>query len=248
MGRFQNLIGQTFGRLTVICQSDDYISPKGRHEAKWLCKCNCGNFCEVRSSNLKNGITKSCGCYSKEVSSNNGKKNKRYNRYDIYDNYVIGYTSNNVPFYVDIDDYLRVRDICWTFQENYIIGKLNGVHIRQHRYILGVSQTNQIVDHINHNTTDNRKSNLRIVTASQNAMNRKPMCNNQSGVTGVYYIARDNVYVVSISINKQNIKLGYFKDYNDAVKCRKDAEVKYYGEYSYTNSIERNSKNEETTE
>lgn len=44
----KDLTGQKFGRLTVIEQAEDYIDSKGKHYAKWLCKCECGNIKIVR--------------------------------------------------------------------------------------------------------------------------------------------------------------------------------------------------------
>lgn len=59
MGKFQDLTGQKFGRLTVI-----KLAGKEKYGTyRWLCKCECGNEVEVRASSLKNGNTKSCGCY-----------------------------------------------------------------------------------------------------------------------------------------------------------------------------------------
>ena len=37
----EDLTGKIFGRLTVLEQAEDYIRPDGRHEAQWLCECNC---------------------------------------------------------------------------------------------------------------------------------------------------------------------------------------------------------------
>ena len=65
----RNLTGLRFGKLVVIEQAEDYVSPKGKHEAKWLCKCDCGNEVVVLGSCLKMDKlkgTKSCGCISKE--------------------------------------------------------------------------------------------------------------------------------------------------------------------------------------
>ena len=55
-----DLTGQSFGYLTALKKI-----PGG----KWLCKCKCGNIVEVLTYNLKNGNTKSCGCYQKERAS-----------------------------------------------------------------------------------------------------------------------------------------------------------------------------------
>ena len=66
MSAFIDLTGQRFGRLTVIERAKDYVQPNGRHIVMWLCKCDCGNTCEVRSANLQRGATVSCGCFGKE--------------------------------------------------------------------------------------------------------------------------------------------------------------------------------------
>lgn len=57
-----SLLGKVFGRLTVI---DRISKPQGIKggDAYWVCKCECGNFVSVMGKSLKNGKTKSCGCY-----------------------------------------------------------------------------------------------------------------------------------------------------------------------------------------
>jgi hypothetical protein len=61
-----DLTGQKFGKLTVIERAEDYITSSGRKVVAWYCKCDCGKKCVVRSTNLKNGITKSCGCIAQK--------------------------------------------------------------------------------------------------------------------------------------------------------------------------------------
>lgn len=56
--------GETFGRLFVLCITDE-PSKKGQGRW-WLCKCTCGNKKEIRSAELRNGKTRSCGCLEKE--------------------------------------------------------------------------------------------------------------------------------------------------------------------------------------
>ena len=65
--RFINLSGHTYGRLTVL----GYAGKKGR-KPHWHCKCNCGNTSIVRGDHLRGGGTQSCGCYSRERSSEGG--------------------------------------------------------------------------------------------------------------------------------------------------------------------------------
>lgn len=59
-----DLIGQVFGKLTVI-----ELDQESSGRRKWICKCSCGNTVSVREYNLKSGNTKSCGCTRKEKSS-----------------------------------------------------------------------------------------------------------------------------------------------------------------------------------
>lgn len=53
-----NLIGQKFGKLTVL----SFSSVDKNNHSKWLCKCECGENCIVYGSNLKTGHATSCGC------------------------------------------------------------------------------------------------------------------------------------------------------------------------------------------
>lgn len=60
-----DLVGQRFGRLTVIKRAENSSSG----HPKWECQCECGNIVVALGSNLKKGVTKSCGCLHKEVST-----------------------------------------------------------------------------------------------------------------------------------------------------------------------------------
>lgn len=61
-----DLVGKRFGRLTVLRQVEDYVSPGGAHFHMWLCQCNCGNQIKVITHDLMSGHTQSCGCLGKE--------------------------------------------------------------------------------------------------------------------------------------------------------------------------------------
>lgn len=62
----ESLVGRKFGRLTVL----KYDHKNAHREPFWLCECECGNTKVVIGANLKNGTTKSCGCYQRERSRN----------------------------------------------------------------------------------------------------------------------------------------------------------------------------------
>jgi hypothetical protein len=93
------------------------------------------------------------------------------------------------------------------------------------------------VDHIKHNLLDNRKEYLRLTTKSQNSMNTGLTSKNTSGVTGVFFKKENQKWCAQIGYKSKKIHLGYFNNFDDAVKVRKEAEKMYFGQYSYENSI-----------
>lgn len=64
-GQTSNLIGQRFGRLIV-----EKKVPSKSNRARWLCKCDCGQYKEVDGNHLKRNEILSCGCYHKEIVAN----------------------------------------------------------------------------------------------------------------------------------------------------------------------------------
>ncbi len=86
---------------------------------------------------------------------------------------------------------------------------------------------NYVIDHINGDTKDNRIENLRAVSRSQNAQNSKKRSNNKSGVVGVSFTKQNNKWQATITINGKAKHLGYYADINEAIKARKEAEIKH---------------------
>ena len=68
-----DLTNKTFGRLTVIKQAENIQTPNGRSHVAWECLCDCGNTIIVRTDNLRNGHTQSCGCKRLEATIKMGK-------------------------------------------------------------------------------------------------------------------------------------------------------------------------------
>lgn len=66
MSRLKELVGQRFGRLTVVERVADYVTPKGQRKTRWKCICDCGKEHIVTATNLQTGEVKSCGCLSDE--------------------------------------------------------------------------------------------------------------------------------------------------------------------------------------
>lgn len=97
-----------------------------------------------------------------------------------------------------------------------------------HRWIMKPPK-NKVVDHINGNTLDNRRSNLRVVTRSENSQNRLgPSTHNKSGYRGVYKHSQVDKWVVQIIKNRKKIYTKLFDSLDDAVEDSIRARDKYF--------------------
>lgn len=236
----EDLVGKTFGRLVVLERAEDFIDAQGYHRLCWKCKCSCkdNTILNVPDNRLKTGNTRSCGCLQKEQLAKKSKINfKKYNEYEVQEDYVIMYTTKGELFLVDLEDFWKVKKICWCKNDGgYFTGKDidNNKTVLLHRYIMNCSNDFE-VDHLKPNTKyDNRKSNLVVKTTIQNHWNKnKP--NTKSGIMGVCWYKAYSKWRARIIINGKEIHLGYFENLEDAIKARKEAEEKYHGELSYDN-------------
>ena len=107
-----------------------------------------------------------------------------------------------------------------------------------HRQIMNLTFSDkQCVDHINRDRLDNRKSNLRFCTRTENNHNMKLSSRNKSGAKGIY--KDKNRLRVSIMFNGKKIYLGTFPNTPEGFKQAKiaynNAAIKYYGEFAYLN-------------
>ena len=91
------------------------------------------------------------------------------------------------------------------------------------------------VDHINHNTLDNRKCNLRKTDASGNVRNTRKGRDNSSGYKGVSYYKRDNLYQAGIKCNGVSYNAGRVKNAEEAARLYDMAAIKLFGEFACLN-------------
>lgn len=111
---------------------------------------------------------------------------------------------------IDEEDFDKVSKYRWHFGNGYARRKssFEPELTRMHHLILPLEK-GFMIDHINGNGLDNRKSNLRLVTKSQNMMNRGKQSNNKSGYMGVS-LHRNNKWRAYIKLNMKQIHLGLF--------------------------------------
>ena len=115
--------------------------------------------------------------------------------------------------------------------KRYVLINTHGKHWKAHRlawfYVTG-KEPEKYIDHINGDGTDNRWCNLRLVSRVENARNqRRHKCNSYSNVMGVRWSKISSRWCAFIGYQNKQIYLGSFVDFNEAVKVRKDAEVRY---------------------
>lgn len=84
-----------------------------------------------------------------------------------------------------------------------------------------------VIDHINGNGLDNRIENLRVVTQADNQKNKKVGKNNESGVLGVAWYKPSSKWVARISKDGKWSHIGYFDNFEDAVRARREAELEF---------------------
>lgn len=219
----KDLSGEIFNGILVIerdleTENQEWRKSKTPH---WRCLCHCGKIFSPSGNNLRNGI-KSCGCIDNNKGiSKNGKVNKWIFRGDI----AIGITHDNQEFIIDKADYKFVSGYRWRIStQGYVVANSKDLTNRVvflHRIIMDVDDKS-IVDHIDWNKRDNRKTNLRICSKSENNVNIKRKSNNSSGYTGVK--KGNGKWVSQISFNGARHHLGTFDKIEDAIKARVKAE------------------------
>ena len=127
--------------------------------------------------------------------------------------------------YVDI-----VSEYKWCLQsQGYVLCRELNMYL--HEFIMGKCPDHRI-DHINRDPLDNRKHNLRYATAQENSRNRSIQKNNKSGYVGVHLVKSVNKWQATIVVDGKSIYLGLYEDINEAIRVRKEAEEKYFGDFS----------------
>lgn len=134
---------------------------------------------------------------------------------------------------VDDKDYPGLCKFKWYFSQGYAKRDTykNGkrYNFLLHRLILKPPHL-LFVDHINHNGLDNQRSNLRIVTHTQNMRNCKVFKTSKTKFSGITFFKPLNKWRARITVMGKEIFLGYFTNIDEAIQKRKKAESIYWNE------------------
>lgn len=146
-------------------------------------------------------------------------------------------------FLIDKEDYEKAKKFRWFSKIYKLTGKyyayshLKGnKKILLHRYLLDIDDE-RLVDHINGNTLDNRRSNLRIASRLQNNVNSKKRKNCKSKYKGLM-LRPSGRWGVYIKFQGINYCLGTFDNEIEAAKVYNKKALEFYGEYARLNQIE----------
>lgn len=204
--------GNRYGLLTIVSEG-----PRNSYANKrqvW-CKCDCGNedLTLVTTNNLISGNTSSCGCVGEESRKTHGMSNTR--TYQIHEGMIRRckpHLAEDFPYHAG-----KGIQVCeeWESFENFFAD-------------MGECPEGMSLDRID---VDGNycKENCRWATNSVQGYNKGLDPNNTSGKSGVSWYTRNEKWSAEIHVENKHIRLGMFSNFDDAVKAREEAELKYYG-------------------
>jgi hypothetical protein len=147
---------------------------------------------------------------------------------------------------VDDEDFDVVSQYSWHLaagryaaSDDRNFARTSGEYLYMHVLVARLAglDTSRKVDHRDNNGLNNRRSNLRWATHSQNLANRGPQRNNTSGFKGVTWVGSKRRWMAQIKVNQKRIGLGYFVIKEDAARAYNRAAKQHFGAYAYQNPL-----------
>jgi hypothetical protein len=202
-------------------------------------------ICQVSDCNTKHYGLGYCSKHYKQI-KRTGKTYQSYldpNIFEFIDNICLillldmqGATKGKAI--IDREDYPKVKDMKWRLSGNgYVMSGAKKQQVYLHRIVFVDLPDGVIVDHKDMDLMNNRKSNLRASTRSQNGANSKITKSNRSGFKGVYLPSDKKKFVARIQAHGIPYNLGYFDNKIDAAKAYDKKAVEVFGEFAATNEM-----------
>lgn len=207
----KNLIGMKFNHLEVVSKSK---KTNKWNATFWKCKCDCGNYTEVRTGHLNSGSVKSCGCKIGLMRhAIKGDEAPEYRSWLAMKQRC--YNSNNVSF-----KHYGGRGI--TVCEKWINSYKTFYEDMGER-----PNKNYSLDRIDVNEGYNPE-NCRWADRTTQSRNTRIDKSTASGYKGVNWNKGHKKWHAHIRLNYKPINLGYYEDLDEAIQARKDGEIKYW--------------------
>lgn len=215
MPKFQDLSGQRFGELVVLRRGPDYVSPTGKKTVQWVCRCEaCGREVTMLRNTLK--TAKSCGC-RKGDKLRRDLTGQRFGRWTVLAPVRRPKPRSNGSW----TDW-RCRCDCGT--ERLVDAKsLTTGASRSCGCAIGEAARKRIDP-----SGANDLQRYDRTTVSLIRPDRPLNVNNQSGVRGVYWSAREQCWIAKIGLRGKSITIGRFDDLEKAAQARRSAEADLY--------------------
>ena len=217
-GQFKEIpIKERYGSLIVL--GFDHKTRNNQYYMK--VKCDCGKEFVIRKTLLTTEKQNCCRECSKRIGVPT-KSNEILVNGDVAQ-LILG---DNTIVLIDTDDVDKIKQHYWHKDGSGRYIRSYTANTSLHKYVYG---KDIMLDHINGDTMDNRKSNLRPCSHQQNCVNRKQRTDNTSGITGV--MERNGKYIADLTY-KGIRKTKTCKTFEEAVRVRKSWEEEFFKEWA----------------
>jgi len=210
-----------------------------------MIKCEvCGKDITNLTINCANNMKLCCKHYQQRIKYGKFLDNSQYSIADKNEFYV----ENNCAYIIlknskgnrvgealiDLEDLDRTIVKKWRFWKGIVFtGNYKPISLQY--FILNENPINnqleKVIDHINGNPMDNRKSNLRVITQRENSLNKKILSNNTSSICGVWFDNLRKKWCAEIKLDKKKCYLGRYNNKNEAVYARYVGENLLFNDY-----------------
>lgn len=205
----QDITGKRFGRLVAV----EFMYYDNKYRDCWLFTCDCGNKKVMPAAHVKWGRVRSCGCLAKERITSLNKQNIAGEKYGRL-------TAIRPTKRRDVSGSIIWECICECGNKAlYSVNRLKQGRTKSCGCLYTESRGK---------TADKRKDAIEGTLLSSLVASKKPRADNSSGYTGVCYDKRSGKWVAYIGFQKKRIYLGIFKEKEEAIRKRKEAEDKLH--------------------